>query len=123
MIAGGEGDDATFALLRRQLQDRVERAAGLECAGALQVFGFEAKSCAGQAAQRRRIEKRCAVNVRFDAHGGRPDVVDRHVGSFHALVGGPRLASRRGNLQSAGYLLQHAHLLLAALARMRPSVT
>ena len=41
VVAGGAGDDTVRSLLRRQGADLVISAANLECAGELQVFGFD----------------------------------------------------------------------------------
>ena len=117
MISGGEGNDAPLALLRTQTKNGIERAARLECAGALQVLGLETEPRAGQSAQCRRVEERSAVNVRRDAGGGRPDVIERDGRGLHPLIGSAGLARRGGDFLRSGHLLQHSSLPSARRCR------
>jgi len=51
VIAGRHGDDAALAFVRRELQQRVERATLLERGGVLQVLELDPdvrQSCAGE---------------------------------------------------------------------------
>jgi hypothetical protein len=118
VISGGEGDDASLALLRTETQNGVESPARLERASALQVLRFEAEPRPGQAAKRCGVKKRSAVNVRGDAGSGRPHVIDRDVGSFCAVIGSSGFARRRGDFLRSSHLLQHS--LLPFARRCRP---
>ena len=63
VVAGRRGDHAALALRRRQLQQRVARAALLEAAGALQVVELAVDVRAGQLRQRDRLDARRLVDA------------------------------------------------------------
>ena len=77
VIAGGRGDHAALALLGRQLQQRVARAALLEAAGALQVVELAVDVRAGELRQRDRLDARRVVDAAGDAFPGGFDVGER----------------------------------------------
>ena len=60
------------------------------------------------------------MNVRRDAHGGRPDVIESDGRGLHLLVGSASLPRGGGDFLSCGDLLQHSSLPFAR--RCRPCV-
>ena len=58
------------------------------------------------------------MNVRRDAGGRGPDVIDRDVRGLHSLIGGSGLARRGGDPLCSGHLLQHLSLPSARRCRL-----
>src|SRR5439155_877805 len=67
VVAGRRGDHTRSARRRIELEDRVERAADLERARALQVLELEEHVASGELADRRGALRRRATDVRRDA--------------------------------------------------------
>src|ERR1043166_5933070 len=76
VVAGREGDDAARALLIRERENLVGRAAHLEGAGALEVLALEEDAAARQPVEGARGDDGRAVDEGADARLGQADEVE-----------------------------------------------
>jgi len=76
VIAGGEGDDAAYPLLLRELQQAIGRASQLERAAGLQALAFEPDSRAFDLA----LNERRSFNQAGDPLRRRDDVIRTDLG-------------------------------------------
>jgi len=76
VVAGGESDDAAFALFGRELQQPVGRAPQLERSAGLQAFAFEPDSRAADLT----LEQRRLLNEAGDTLRGFDDILPRDLG-------------------------------------------
>jgi len=77
MVACGGGNDSAFLLVRRQLCQRVARAAFLEASGSLQVVELTENFLSGDSAQGDRRRTRRIINRARDALARRFDILKR----------------------------------------------
>ncbi len=76
VITRGGGDDAALLLFRRQLRERVPRAAFLEASGALEVVQLAINLHPRDLAQRNRVRARRVIHCAFDAFARDRDVLE-----------------------------------------------
>src|SRR5207244_5225664 len=73
-ISSAHRHDSAVALLARQLRDRVDRAAGLERAGALEILGLEIRDRPYALGQRSARKEWCAMEDRGDDVASAADI-------------------------------------------------